>query len=60
MRIVTSTSDHSLTCLLSAIDQAPADIHRLLNPVHYTTGCAIMVIVTGPIPENGGAIGSFA
>ncbi|KAI0713193.1 hypothetical protein C8T65DRAFT_739059 [Cerioporus squamosus] len=43
-----------------AIDQAPADIRRLLNPVHYSTGCAITVIVTGPMPEDGGAIGSFA
>ncbi|TFK90692.1 hypothetical protein K466DRAFT_563401 [Polyporus arcularius HHB13444] len=43
-----------------AIDQAPDDIRRLLTPVHANTGCSIMVIVTGPMPEDGGAIGSFA
>ncbi len=49
-----------LTPFRSAIDQAPDDIRRLLTPVHANTGCSIMVIVTGPMPEDGGAIGSFA
>ncbi|KAL7279608.1 hypothetical protein ACG7TL_006014 [Trametes sanguinea] len=43
-----------------AIDHAPAMIERALAPIRIMTGGVLTVLWSGPVPEDGGAIGSFA
>ncbi|KAJ2975836.1 hypothetical protein NUW54_g11666 [Trametes sanguinea] len=43
-----------------AIDHAPAMIERALALIRIMTGGVLTVLWSGPVPEDGGAIGSFA
>ncbi|TFK82049.1 hypothetical protein K466DRAFT_444761, partial [Polyporus arcularius HHB13444] len=47
------------SCAFSAIDTAPRDIRRALDPIAAASGCIYSVVLTGPMPVDGGAIGSL-
>ncbi|KAI0348745.1 hypothetical protein OH77DRAFT_1377532, partial [Trametes cingulata] len=47
-------------CVLSAIDHAPAMLERALAPIRAMTGGVLTVLWAGPVPDDGGAIGTFA
>ncbi|KAJ2976198.1 hypothetical protein NUW54_g11606 [Trametes sanguinea] len=54
------TEDRTAEQYQHAIDNAPAMIERALAPIRAMTGGVITVLWSGPVPEDGGAIGSFA
>ncbi|KAI0701109.1 hypothetical protein C8T65DRAFT_741809 [Cerioporus squamosus] len=43
-----------------AIDTAPGDIRRALDPIAAASGCIYTVVLSGPMPVDGGAIGSLS
>ncbi|TFK78361.1 hypothetical protein K466DRAFT_570886, partial [Polyporus arcularius HHB13444] len=43
-----------------AIDSAPGDIRKALDPIAAASGCIYTVILSGPMPMDGGAVGSLS
>ncbi|TFK83801.1 hypothetical protein K466DRAFT_567599, partial [Polyporus arcularius HHB13444] len=43
-----------------AIDTAPGDIRKALDPIAAASGCIYTVVLSGPMPVDGGAIGSLS